>query len=93
MIDTTNLSDRAVNLLARWDDLEGGPMGSEPFEVDPETAILVEENGVITKVADPEEFAVFTALALGLDVDTVLSAPEFYLAPGVVIYRGIGEVK
>lgn len=86
MIDTTNMTDRQVNLLARWDSLEGGPFGTPASEIDPETAVLVEEDGVVTKVSSEEELAAALALLAGLTLDEF--ADPANLNPGVRVIRG-----
>lgn len=90
MLNTLNLSDRAVNLLARWDDLEGSPLGTPASQVDPETALILEVDGDVVAVSSPEELS----LALMLNIGVTVEEYEEEIAEfGGAIYHGIAEVK
>jgi hypothetical protein len=90
MLNTHNLSDRAVNLLARWDDLEGSPLGTPASEVDPESAfILVDPDDNVVAVSSGEDLSIALALMVGVGLEEY---EEAITAQGARLVRGIANL-
>jgi hypothetical protein len=85
MFDTTTMTDRQVNLLARWDSFSPGPLGTPASEIDPETALILLEDDVAVAVSSPEELEMALALFAGISLEQY----EDGLIGGVRLVRGI----
>jgi hypothetical protein len=90
MIDTRTLSDRAVNLLARWDELEGSPLGTPAEDIDPETAVILVHDGDVVAVSDEDDLSLALALHFGA---TVEEYEEVIAAEGGRLVRGIANLR